>query len=402
MFGVVVELRQLYPNNQIFFMAYGQVVSVMRERFDAGTLPDIAALVGTNGKSLFTDTIGHGGAMVLELGALTWMHTLYGALTRESPPTLLHRWDVDSVNEITTRALEYNEQFLAQTADDGGRGASSEINGNAADWSDDGGGGNVVVASQGVHPHVPFVDGANCLFIGHSFFVPISEDFDQLAQANGFPNHGYRQVFAGGEYGSPLALWNDKVKREEAAGILATGRVDLLGMTARNETDSDVAAYRNWIDLAREYNKETAFFIGLPWVNNPEAWEAAAYDAQLEAAYDDQVEERTAVVVELRRLYPENQVFVVAYRKVVSVMKERFEAGTLPDIAALVGKKSKSLFKDKFGHVGLMAQELSALTWMHTLYGADVGDLTLLRGWDEDSVADITSRALEFNEQFLA
>jgi len=45
--------------------------------------------------------------------------------------------------------------------------------------------------------------------------------------------------------------------------------------------------------------------------------------------------------------------------------------------------------------------ELSALTWMHTLYGADVSALNLLGGWDKDSVADITSQALEYNEQFL-
>merc|ERR1719491_2842649 len=124
------------------------------------------------------------------------------------------------------------------------------------------------------------------------------------------------------------------------------------------------------------------------------------------AGYDTQVEESTAilfeVVVELRRLYPNNQIFFLGYGKVVSVMKERFEADTLPDIAVQKGEGNGALFKDKFGHGGPMVHELAALTWMHTLYGANVSGLTLRGNWDEDSVAYITSRALEYNEQFLA
>jgi len=246
----------------------------------------------------------------------------------------------------------------------------------------------------------PFPDGANCLFIGNSFFVHVAEDFDQLAQVNGFPKHVYQNVFRGGQNGAPQALWNVESDREEIDGMLSTGRVDLFGLTTGR--DVTVADYQNWIDLALEYNSETAFFVGQPWVTYPGQKTAAAYDVECE---EISAMAFSGIVVELRRLYPENQIFYLGYGKTASVMKERFEAGTLPDITAKKGEPgTEFLFADGFGHGGPMVKEMAALTWIDFFYAAlpTIHPLTLLGDWDMDSVADITTQDVEYNKQFEA
>ena len=57
--------------------------------------------------------------------------------------------------------------------------------------------------------HEPFRDGAKSLFVGHSFFIPVSESFHQIALMNDFPSHQYEFYFAPGQAGSPGALWNN-------------------------------------------------------------------------------------------------------------------------------------------------------------------------------------------------
>jgi hypothetical protein len=76
----ISQLRAAYPNNQIYFINYGKIVSDMKSKFDAENLPDIEELVGRGPTYLFSDGVmGHGGPLVQELSALAWINTLYGA-----------------------------------------------------------------------------------------------------------------------------------------------------------------------------------------------------------------------------------------------------------------------------------------------------------------------------------
>ena len=56
--------------------------------------------------------------------------------------------------------------------------------------------------------------GLKCLFMGHSFFTPISSTMAALAAEAGI-NHIHRVVFAGGQNGIPSALWNTNATREQ-------------------------------------------------------------------------------------------------------------------------------------------------------------------------------------------
>jgi hypothetical protein len=44
----------------------------------------------------------------------------------------------------------------------------------------------------------PFKERAHCLFIGHSFFVPVARSFDSIASKNDFPSHRVETIIAGG------------------------------------------------------------------------------------------------------------------------------------------------------------------------------------------------------------
>jgi hypothetical protein len=79
-FEIIEELRAIYPNNQIYFINYGKITADMKFAFGAGELPDIEQLVGKDETALFVDDkIGHGGRLMHELCALTWVNILYDA-----------------------------------------------------------------------------------------------------------------------------------------------------------------------------------------------------------------------------------------------------------------------------------------------------------------------------------
>ncbi|MEM7011495.1 MAG: hypothetical protein AAF585_08430, partial [Verrucomicrobiota bacterium] len=107
-----------------------------------------------------------------------------------------------------------------------------------------------------------FREGANCLFIGHSFFVPIGESFDKIGARSGFESHEANMVFSPGPGGSPGQLWENEQLRGRIENTLAGGDVDLLGMPSSNSLTGSYQDYQRWIELALRHNPETQFFIG--------------------------------------------------------------------------------------------------------------------------------------------
>jgi hypothetical protein len=168
-------------------------------------------------------------------------------------------------------------------------------------------------------------------------------------------------------------LWDDENKKRNIEAILANGDVDLFGMTVASHPEDAYANYAQWIDLALSYNPETRFFIGQPWLpRGPEA-ENSQYDTLTETGAQRTME----VVAQLRDAYPNNRITFINYGKIVSEMKIAFSAGDLPDIDDLVGRGATYLFSDgAIGHGGPLVHELSALTWIQFLYGADMDSVS--------------------------
>ncbi len=247
----------------------------------------------------------------------------------------------------------------------------------------------------------PFRDGARCLFIGHSFFVPVADAFGAVASQNDFPSHDMETVFRGGSFGSPGALWDDAATRAEVEATLATGEIELFGLTYFTPNNSGFDQYAQWIDLALQYNPDTRFFVGVPWAPGGHSMDTAMFDGACEqfalAGF--------AVVDQLRAAYPGSRIEFIGYGKTASVMKRMFDSGDLPDITGLVPDPAngvpddEALFADPFiGHGGPMLLELASLSWMDILYGTPTSQL-VFTGYQAD-VQSIVGEVLAFNEQF--
>ena len=109
--AVTKEMRALYPNNQIDYLAYGKMAPTLKKRFEAGTLPDIDEMVGRGKNKLFSDNnLGHAGPMLIELCSLAWLQQLYGA----ELDSLNYRTYSSDVPVIVEEVMTFNAPFEAK------------------------------------------------------------------------------------------------------------------------------------------------------------------------------------------------------------------------------------------------------------------------------------------------
>jgi len=281
-----------------------------------------------------------------------------------------------------------------------------------------------------VHPYEPFQQGANGLFIGHSFFMPIARQFDdyvtltQSQQARFFPNHMFTEEFSGGPSGSPGPLWDDIGHFTSINKTLSSGTIDLFGMTSFDgDEDQDLQAmvdtfletgeyqnnateyipdYTRWIDLALSYNPETSIFLGYHWTTYNHLYTAEQFQTYNEIVCNYFF---TEIVIKLRQKYPETQVLYICYGPIASTMRQMFEDGDLPDIKNQIGFKDNSLFTDgDRGHAGTMMKDMMAMVWLLILYDPPAQLLNqYINGrtpYNKTNVNDIITEALEFNEGY--
>lgn len=276
-----------------------------------------------------------------------------------------------------------------------------------------------------------FTDGANGLFIGHSFFVPIAREFNQIASDMNnifnrpfYPDHEFSEEMSGGESGSPDALWNDPGHFSNIDATLSEGAVELFGMTGYStieelqqsydyyiETgtyppleDEYLLQYTQWIDLAHSYNPDTSIYIGIPWVSENDEMDTDTFDTLVEFSCEAVYQ---TIIATLRSLYPTKEILYICYGKTASIMRQRFDDDNLPDITKLVGSGDNALFSDNnLGHAGPMLTDLCALVWVGLLYGGNSRQLNFyLKNyltWNQKSAREIVIDVVRFNEAYIA
>jgi len=239
----------------------------------------------------------------------------------------------------------------------------------------------------------PRSQGMKCLFAGHSFFCPVALSFDRIAKNSDFPEHEMKIVFRGGQSGTAGALWLSPKPRKEIEAVLATGTVELFGLTPGLSDDEET--FKKWFDLALEHNPDTRFFIGTPWAMGGASMDTVMFD-RIITGYANRCAE---VVEKLRAMYPKNEIDFLAYGKMAPVMKKRFEAEKLPDIETMLGRGRTAFFTDERpGHAGPMLLELCALTWLNELYGADLDSLEHRNM--KSNVPEMFEEVMTFNAPF--
>jgi len=143
--------------------------------------------------------------------------------------------------------------------------------------------------------------GYRCLFLGHSFFHPIARSFEPLPGQNGFPAHRQTIVAHPSASGAPGQLWNsDAADVRQAKALLATGAVDLVGLTYYGNVGSGLEDYRKWVDLALAHNAKTRFLLQVPWARFEDRTRAE-YEARCELSQGNVHN----IIGKLRLAYPQ-------------------------------------------------------------------------------------------------
>ena len=140
----------------------------------------------------------------------------------------------------------------------------------------------------------------------------------------------------------------------------------MFGLTTHMDTVQQ--HYVNWIEMALNYNPNTAFFIGMSWHLESLSLGSTTIDLVSNAHKDGLLES----VSELREMYPNNQLFVIVYGKAASTTRVEYKNQNIPGITAAVGDRETSTHRDTGGHASAMLVEVCALSWLEILYGADV------------------------------
>ncbi|MBT3200632.1 MAG: hypothetical protein HN350_12035 [Phycisphaerales bacterium] len=231
--------------------------------------------------------------------------------------------------------------------------------------------------------------GYNCLFIGHSFFIPVARTFAPIPAKYGFTNHRQQLVMAGGPNGSVGRLW--QARRADVENVLKTGKVDLLGMTYHQEDNSSYEQYKRFVDLALKYNPKTKFFIGLPWSSQPASRSLEDYTKSNHAG-DKLLRAR---VSRLQKAYPQNQFIYANYGKASVTLKSLVETNKLPGVTKLKGRTKECLYRDELGHANPPLLHLAALVWVRTLYEADLNKTRI----DSPVELDLRSHAMEIADR---
>ena len=70
-------LRDLYPQSEIQSIFHGRAAIELRGLFESGSLPEISQMTSKRPSGIFTDRKGHAGQILLDLGTLIWLGTIY-------------------------------------------------------------------------------------------------------------------------------------------------------------------------------------------------------------------------------------------------------------------------------------------------------------------------------------
>lgn len=95
--GFIDTLRQEFPGVDFYCIPYGQSAVELRNLHSAGNLPDVSALVSSSVDAIFRDTLGHPDDILIALGELVWLRSIYGVD--------LSNYDYDPGYSVNLRAI---------------------------------------------------------------------------------------------------------------------------------------------------------------------------------------------------------------------------------------------------------------------------------------------------------
>jgi len=361
---IVTPLRERYPSNRVSCAYYGETASEIKSQFDAEQLEGIGSLVGEKG--VFLTEAGQPGPVLADLNALFTLSLIYDVDLSLTEFDL--GYEVDLV-AIAAEALEHEAVHRPPVPD----------------------------ALAGDGPHIFTLEtwdrpwgytvpaapkkGLKCLFFGHKFLTSLAEGIGPVAEKAGITDHVSTTILArrvadagpGGinEPGVVIA----KAKKgglvtnlsKEDAALIDMGDIDVVGLTYFQTEKAQLKDYKRWFDYALERNPKAQLLIHLP-----ASADAARRDLDKLNATGDAIRARfhATVVVPMREAYPGKKIHFWYSGRVDSEMRRRFEAGELPKVYELVGKRG--IFSVPGGYPGPFLQDLQGLILYSLIYDVEL------------------------------
>lgn len=216
---------------------------------------------------------------------------------------------------------------------------------------------------------------------GHSFMAPGYLTFPIICRAAGFEQPLFTHT-GGGMTGSTRYKW------EQENGIFTfDGKPypKLLASIANAQWEAMMwgpyfndrpAFYSCWIDFCLKYNPGMKFYLSDAW---PQLYQLEkipdSEEVFTEELFDRLGTEKRALYMEpvekLRQAFP-GKVFILPTSDAMTLAAKRYLRGELPGIEGInliIGKKERSLWKDKLGHLGPGFDRLEGYVFYATLYG---------------------------------
>ena len=108
------NLRDLYPQSEIQSIFHGRAAIELRGLFESGSLTEISQMTSKRPPGIFTDRKGHAGQILLDLGTLIWLGTIYDIDMNDFPVSELKINGESYETDLITIAQEIlnNEKLI--------------------------------------------------------------------------------------------------------------------------------------------------------------------------------------------------------------------------------------------------------------------------------------------------
>ncbi len=217
---------------------------------------------------------------------------------------------------------------------------------------------------------------------GHSFMAPGFKSFPKITAAAGLKQPPLLTHTGGGITGSARYKW------EQENGIFQFDGKPLprlLASIANSQWDAMMwgpyyhdrpAYYACWIDFCLKYNPEMKFYLSDAWPQLEQLKEIPASEEELTMEVFEQMGREkyktySTLIRSLNKDYPD-KVFVMPTSDAMVLAVQYYHRDRLPGVEGIhkvVGKKERSLWRDRLGHLGPGLGRLEGYVFYATLYG---------------------------------
>ena len=217
---------------------------------------------------------------------------------------------------------------------------------------------------------------------GHSFMAPGYKTLPQITQAAGLRQPPLLTHTGGGVTGSTRYKWEqengifqfDGRPKPRLLASLSNAKWD--AMTWGPYFHDRPQYYECWIDFALKFNPEMKFYLSDAWPQLDQLDKLPSSSEELTPAVFEKLgkeknEFSRGLIGGLRKAYGKN-IFIMPTSDAMVLAVKYFHEKKLPGVEGihkLIGKKDRSLWRDRLGHLGPGFGQLEGYVFYATLYG---------------------------------